>query len=605
MIMVASSTIASVAPSTSLAMDASPTTAPVDYVLISPTHESSSSVAVHSPTESSLTDESTRANCSPGSCSVDSTASLSVGFDFPLGDSATPLGQIGPMIRSNTSQRDSKIQLVIVAEPEQRHRARYLTEGSRGAVKDQSGNGFPVVQLLGYNKMTVLQVFIGSDLGRVTPHIFYQACRVSGKNSTPCTERKIDGTAVIEMLLKPDQGMTVTCDCVGILKERNVDIEHRFPEQTALTKKKSTRCRMVFRACITFEDGTSEVLQVSSAGIICTQPPGVPEILKMSHFAGSVAGGLELVILGKNFKKDTVVIFQRLNPTSTGSKDAIGWKQTVVPIKDHLQNVHLVCIVPPYYRQDITVPEFVTIYVNSSGKDSEYRDFIYTPIGIDRLLPTDRAWSLLHKQPQLVHGARNGPNGPIAVVISKVTNNVAAPTGSMFRQGPAAGTTGCLDVPGSRNADAAFDDAGTHMFMLGGASLDYSSSGLMPPPANALPAACVDQRRASLVPAGSERLYGVTPPPDTSTITFKPEQDDPECSRSTVDEDSSDHFPGSAENSLDGITFGQSTSSSSMYQRRSVRLPSMDITEDSSSNMSMKGCGPLSFANRLDNVMLN
>lgn len=74
-----------------------------------------------------------------------------------------------------------KCQLQILAQPEQQHRARYQTEGSRGAVKDRSGNGFPIVKLIGYNKPAVLQIFIGTDLGRVAPHMFYQACKVSGK----------------------------------------------------------------------------------------------------------------------------------------------------------------------------------------------------------------------------------------------------------------------------------------------------------------------------------------------------------------------------------------------------------------------------------------
>lgn len=48
--------------------------------------------------------------------------------------------------------------------------------------------------------------------------MFYQACKVSGKNSTPCVEKKFEGTIVIEIELKPEIDMTVTCDCVGILK---------------------------------------------------------------------------------------------------------------------------------------------------------------------------------------------------------------------------------------------------------------------------------------------------------------------------------------------------------------------------------------------------
>lgn len=58
----------------------------------------------------------------------------------------------------SSTSRDRTIQLQIITQPEQQHRARYQTEGSRGAVKDKSGNGFPVVKLNGYNKPTTLQV---------------------------------------------------------------------------------------------------------------------------------------------------------------------------------------------------------------------------------------------------------------------------------------------------------------------------------------------------------------------------------------------------------------------------------------------------------------
>lgn len=96
---------------------------------------------------------------------------------------------------------------------------RYQTEGSRGAVKDRLGNSFPTVKLIGCPQKTAkLEVFIGSDVGRLVPHVFYQACKVSGKNSTPCNERKRDGTMVIEIEFNEDNDMTIVCDCVGILK---------------------------------------------------------------------------------------------------------------------------------------------------------------------------------------------------------------------------------------------------------------------------------------------------------------------------------------------------------------------------------------------------
>ncbi|XP_014219918.1 nuclear factor of activated T-cells 5-like isoform X2 [Copidosoma floridanum] len=283
---------------------------------------------------------------------------------------------------SNVS-RNGKVQLQIICQPEQQHRARYQTEGSRGAVKDRTGNGFPIVRLVGYDKPVTLQVFIGTDLGRVVPHMFYQACRVSGKNSTPCTERKVDGTIVIEVDMDPLKDMLVTCDCVGILKERNVDVEHRFPHEAGIlqgrSKKKSTRCRMVFRASITHDDGATETLQICSQPIVCTQPPGIPEICKKSLTSCPCTGGLELFILGKNFLKDTRVVFQ-LDGDELANSLEPHWECTVVPDKEFLQQTHLVCVVPPYRRQDLDPAETIGIklYAISSGKTSEPHAFVYT-----------------------------------------------------------------------------------------------------------------------------------------------------------------------------------------------------------------------------------
>ncbi|XP_017872684.1 PREDICTED: nuclear factor of activated T-cells, cytoplasmic 1-like [Drosophila arizonae] len=299
-------------------------------------------------------------------------------------------------LNSIASSNDSHVQLEIVSQPEQQHRARYQTEGSRGAVKDRSGNGFPIVRLTGYDKPAVLQVFIGTDIGRVAPHMFYQACKVAGKNSTQCNEKKVDGTMVIEIDFKPETDMTITCDCVGILKERNVDVEHRFPEHLAQkNKKKSTRCRMVFRTQLTRDDGSTETLQVCSNPIICTQPPGVPEICKKSLNSCPVDGGLELFIIGKNFLKDTHVVFQETydsvnadDPATelVGRQQLIAgtsalWEQSVLPDKEYLHQTHLICTVPPYLHQNILKPVSVQVSIISSGKKSEPHTFTYTPKG--------------------------------------------------------------------------------------------------------------------------------------------------------------------------------------------------------------------------------
>lgn len=228
-------------------------------------------------------------------------------------------------------------------------------------------------------------MFIGNDVGRVSPHIFYQACKVSGKNSTPCNEVKIEGTMLIEIEIKPENDMTVVCDCVGILKERNVDVEHRLGKNNSLAasavtrnKKKSTKCRMIFRTKINEDTEFSEILQICSNTITCTQPPGVPEISKKSLDTCSVLGGKELFIIGKNFLKDTKVSFTRYDENKQSKKI---WEETVQPDKEYLQQTHLICTVPAFPNaEDVMEPIHVQIFVTSSNKKSEPHNFVYMPL---------------------------------------------------------------------------------------------------------------------------------------------------------------------------------------------------------------------------------
>ncbi|XP_019864955.2 uncharacterized protein LOC109594196 isoform X2 [Aethina tumida] len=304
-----------------------------------------------------------------------STSGRAVARCVPLTSRQSASTPVSLTTQLSSSSRFNDVTLAILKQPEQQHRARYQTEGSRGAVKDREGNGFPIVQLHGYYKPATLQVFIGTDVGKVAPHMFYQACKVSGKNSTPCVEKKVDGTCVIELQLDPSKDMSATCDCVGILKERNVDVEHRFPDQLGnRSKKKSTRCRMIFRTTLVMDDGTQETLQVCSQPIVCTQPPGVPEICKKSLKSCPANGGEELFVLGKNFLKDTKVFFQQYD----GGQ--VVWESGVTPDKEYLQQTHFVCVIPAYRRLDITEPVQVRLSVMSSGKTSETHQFVYTPL---------------------------------------------------------------------------------------------------------------------------------------------------------------------------------------------------------------------------------
>ena len=278
----------------------------------------------------------------------------------------------------NATTSDGQITFKIVSQPEIQHRARYQTEGSRGAIKDRAGTGFPTLRLEGYCRPTKIQIFIGNDLGKVMPHMFYQVCRVTGKNSNPCAEKKLDGTDVIELSFEPQLGnMTIVCDCVGILKERFADVEARFPKLKTWknVKKKSTKCRLVFRTVVENSRGEPETLQVVSDVINCTQLPGTPEILKMSASGSSVDGGEELWIIGKNFLKDTKVIFSH---SVVGKMEPL-WTKFTEPDQDLFHQTHLITKIPPFYDMDIQEDVDVTVHIKCGDKLSDPAPFTYRP----------------------------------------------------------------------------------------------------------------------------------------------------------------------------------------------------------------------------------
>ncbi|XP_040566086.1 uncharacterized protein NFAT [Lepeophtheirus salmonis] len=287
----------------------------------------------------------------------------------------------------SSSSKNGKRTLKILNQPEQQHRARYQTEGSRGSVKDREGSGFPTIQFKGYHgpeKKLRLQVFIGSDQGRpVLPHVYYQACKVAGKNSTPSQEWRQEGTDIILMDMEVDKDFIVRCDCVGILKERYSDIESKIPAQKQRTnwKKKSTKCRMVFRIEFEEEDGSKETLQVVSDPISCSQQPGTPEILKMSTDISSLPGGGELWMIGKNFLKDAVVVFLENLPNSEALHRA-PWRQIIHPDKDFFNNSHMIVTIPPYtlgpgVENRSSCPIDVSVFVKCGEKTSDSHSFTY------------------------------------------------------------------------------------------------------------------------------------------------------------------------------------------------------------------------------------
>ncbi|XP_054158889.1 nuclear factor of activated T-cells, cytoplasmic 3-like [Oppia nitens] len=302
---------------------------------------------------------------------------------------------------------DGSRELRIVKQPEAHHRARYMTEGSRGTIKDRTGRSYPAVQLFGYAKpgpppAVKMQCFIGHDTNLGQPHLFYQACEVSGK--TPYKMTKVDGFNVIELELSGKHQYLSVLDCMGILKERNVDVERKVLRSRrrigaaggsnrlmttaseeakvirSTNKARSTHCRLVFRCQL---PDTGEILQSISEPILCTQPLGSPEIYKMSTSESDIKGGNDLFIIGKNFHKDSKVVFTGTSGGSGGSGGSAQttgcWRKVVQPMKEFLNATHLVCPIPGYDGPDGKYQSVISaeVTVHCDHKSSEPIKFIY------------------------------------------------------------------------------------------------------------------------------------------------------------------------------------------------------------------------------------
>uniref|UniRef100_A0A3Q3EKM2 Nuclear factor of activated T cells 3a n=1 Tax=Labrus bergylta TaxID=56723 RepID=A0A3Q3EKM2_9LABR len=213
---------------------------------------------------------------------------------------------------SQFGQYDLKIEV----QPKAHHRAHYETEGSRGAVKAASG-GHPVVKLIGYSEKPVnLQMFIGTADDRyLRPHAFYQVHRITGKTvATASQEIIVSSSKVLEIPLLPENNMTASIDCAGILKLRNSDIELRKGETDI--GRKNTRVRVVFRVHIPQPNGKVLSLQASSIPVECSQRSAqeLPQVEKSSLTSCLVSGGEEMVITGSNFFPESKVIFLEKGP---------------------------------------------------------------------------------------------------------------------------------------------------------------------------------------------------------------------------------------------------------------------------------------------------
>ncbi|KAM6176733.1 LOW QUALITY PROTEIN: nuclear factor of activated T-cells, cytoplasmic 3 [Erethizon dorsatum] len=269
-------------------------------------------------------------------------------------------------------------ELKIEVQPKTHHRAHYETEGSRGAVKASTG-GHPVVKLLGYTEKPInLQMFIGTADDRyLRPHAFYQVHRITGKTvATASQEILIASTKVLEIPLLPENNMSASIDCAGILKLRNSDIELRKGETDI--GRKNTRVRLVFRVHIPQPSGKVLSLQIASIPVECSQRSAqeLPHIEKYSLSSCPVNGGHEMIVTGSNFLPESKIIF-----LEKGQDGRPQWEVEGKIIREKCQGAHIVLEVPPYHNPAVTAAVQVHFYLcNGKRKKSQSQRFTYTPV---------------------------------------------------------------------------------------------------------------------------------------------------------------------------------------------------------------------------------
>uniref|UniRef100_A0A3B3ZXS5 RHD domain-containing protein n=1 Tax=Periophthalmus magnuspinnatus TaxID=409849 RepID=A0A3B3ZXS5_9GOBI len=269
-------------------------------------------------------------------------------------------------------------ELKIDVQPKAHHRAHYETEGSRGAVKAASG-GHPIVKLMGYSEKPInLQMFIGTADDRyLRPHAFYQVHRITGKTvATASQEIIVSSTKVLEIPLLPENNMSASIDCAGILKLRNSDIELRKGETDI--GRKNTRVRVVFRVHIPQANGKVLSLQAASIPVECSQRSAqeLPQVEKSSLTSCLVSGGEELLITGSNFFPESKVIFLEKGPDGRPQ-----WEVEAKIICEKSQGSCILVEVPPYHSKTVSSAVQVQFYVcNGKRKRSQSQRFTYLPV---------------------------------------------------------------------------------------------------------------------------------------------------------------------------------------------------------------------------------
>ncbi|CAD5124191.1 DgyrCDS12489 [Dimorphilus gyrociliatus] len=131
---------------------------------------------------------------------VSPTGDQQQGFPLFPGKKYKPPALNHPSLLSS----DENIRLAIISQPSEKHRARYPSEGSRGAIKGREHFEYPEIQLQGYfgSSTVTLQIFLANETGNVKPHGLYQAVIVKGRRRRDCITKVIQDTNVLETKLK-------------------------------------------------------------------------------------------------------------------------------------------------------------------------------------------------------------------------------------------------------------------------------------------------------------------------------------------------------------------------------------------------------------------
>lgn len=268
------------------------------------------------------------------------------------------------------------LELKLEVQPKSYHRAHYETEGSRGSLKANCG-GHPVVKLSGYSEQPLsLLLFIGTaDERYLRSHSFYQVHRVTGKTvTTSCQEKLLGNTKVLEIPLLPENNMSASIDCAGILKLRNADIELKKGETDI--GRKNTRVRVVFRVALPQADGQILWLQTASGPIECSQRSGqeLPHVDSFSPSCCCGDGGEEMVITGSNISTQSKVVFLEKGPDGRSQ-----WETEARLVLEKSAGTSLVVQIPPYIKKP-SGPVQVQFYVsNGKRRRSLMQSFTFLP----------------------------------------------------------------------------------------------------------------------------------------------------------------------------------------------------------------------------------